>query len=95
MAWAGKRFEGSTGANLIGSVSHGWDAGFFRVLRGVGGDGKRALLLDYDVPSNPAAIRPVLGELRVLGPDTYLARMRWRAGRRALTLLYFTLQANA
>ena len=94
-AWAGKRFEGTTGANLLGSLHLGWEVGFFRLVRGVGGDGKRALLLDYDVPRNPAAIRSVLGELRVLGPDTYLARMRWRAGEhRVLTLLYFTLQAN-
>lgn len=59
------------------------------------GDGQPALLLDYDVPRNPAVIRPVLGELRVLGPGTYLARMRWRGpGRRVLTILYFALQAD-
>jgi len=93
--WAGKRFQGSSGANLVGSLAHGWEVGFFRLVRGVGGDGKPALRLDYDVPRNPAVLRPVLGELRVLGPGTYLARMRWRGpGRRVLTLLYFTLQAD-
>jgi hypothetical protein len=78
----------------VGSLAAGRKVGFFRSTPGTTEDGQPALLLDYDVPQNPWFMRAILGELRILGPGTYLARMRWRIGERAITILYFTLQED-
>lgn len=87
--WRGKCFDNSTGANL-------WGLG---PLRGAWGQYRledltdhAVLGLDYNVDSNPALLRPILGEVRHFQAGLYLARMRYRTRRGTRTLLYFTLQ---
>lgn len=89
--WRGKSFGGETGANRW-FTAHGAAFGRFRVQASTSGvDGQPTLLLDYDLPENPAALRPIRGEARRLGDGLLLARMNWQGARGLHRVLYFTL----
>ncbi len=90
--WRGKSFWGDRGANRWISDSRDAHYGHFRVEIGKSVlDGRKTLLLDYDVPENPALLRRILGEARQI-PGAYLCRMLYRTGAAPLELLYFTLK---
>lgn len=86
--WQGKRLEGERGTNLwLAPV--GLAYGAFTVSR----DDHGSASLDYDVASNPRLLRPILGELRLLGPGLYLGRMDYRGRRGRSRIHYFVLES--
>jgi len=89
--WSGKSFEGEGGVNRWLGV-HGLAFGRFRCVEAESPmDGLPSLLLDYDLPENPRALRPIVGEARRLNDGLVLARMNYRGRARLRTVLYFTL----
>lgn len=91
--WLGKRFDGTTGVNawLGGSFSLG-RYGCESRLSPV--DGQPVLWLDYNLPENPALLRGIRGEVRVLDSRGFLARMNWQTATGFATVLYFTLRRD-
>ena len=58
-------------------------------------DGGPCVAIDYDVPANPAAARPIYDEVRCIHPGLYLGRgMSRRPGREPKLLLWFALDAR-
>jgi hypothetical protein len=58
-------------------------------------DGKPALLLDYDLPENPGAIRRIHDEVREAAPGLYFGPACWKArGGGAPVVLWFGLDAR-
>jgi hypothetical protein len=89
--WRGKSLGGDTGANRWFSVD-GAAFGRFRIRPAQSAvDGLPVLLLDYDVPENPALLRAIRGEARRLNEITLLARMNWQGRSGVQRVLYFTL----
>lgn len=91
MPWAGKSFDGDTGANRFFWVR---GPSFLRyTVETVDSpvDGQPVLFLNYDRPDNPAPARRIRGEVRRLGTGVLLARMNWKTRRGQTRLLYFTL----
>lgn len=91
--WLGKRFDGATGVNawLGGNFSLG-RYGCESRLSPV--DGQPVLWLDYNLPENPALLRAIRGEVRVLDNRSFLARMNWQTATGFATVLYFTLRRD-
>ncbi len=89
--WAGKSFDGETGANRWFSKR---GPAFLRFdIKTIASvvDGEPVVLLDYDVPSNPRPARMIRGEVRRLGSGALLARMNLATRRGYVRVLYFTL----
>lgn len=89
--WRGKSFAQAEGANRwLGLPGLAW--GRFRIeATDSAVDGRPTLLLDYDVPDNPALLRGIRGEARRLGDGVLLARMNWQGRHGLQRVLYFTL----
>ena len=45
-------------------------------------------------PENPALLRAIRGEVRVLDSRSFLARMNWQTATGFATVLYFTLRQD-
>jgi hypothetical protein len=91
--WRGKRFDGAEGVNawLGGALT----LGSYRLEERVSPvDGHSVLWLDYDLAANPALLRAIRGEARVLADDVFLCRMNWRTAAGYATVLYFTLRRD-
>ncbi|PRQ03584.1 hypothetical protein ENSA5_14580 [Enhygromyxa salina] len=92
--WRGERFDGEFGANAWLAPGRGLEFARYLVREAPALDGGGVVIrLDYDVATNPVALRGILGELRRLGPGLFLARLYYRWGERAVKLLYFTLES--
>lgn len=92
--WAGKSFDGDAGANRWFSV-RGPVFLRFRVESVPSEvDGQPVVLLDYNLPSNPAPARRIRGEVRHLGSGALLARMNSTTRRGYARVLYFTLTTS-
>lgn len=91
--WRAKSFDHGTGANHWGLRLPGKQFGRYRVTIAASPvDGKPAALFDYDVSENPKALRPTIGEARVLDDGLLLCRMSRRTKTGRVPLLYFTLE---
>lgn len=89
--WRGKSLDAGRGANRWFRLP-GAGFGAYRVSSTKSPvDGKPVLWLDYDVPENLAALRPVRGEARLLGDGLLLCRMNWQGSADLHRVLYFTL----
>lgn len=89
--WQGKSLQGATGDNRWLSP-HGIAFGHFRITHTTSLiDGQPVLLLDYNVPENPALLRAIRGEARLLGERQLLARMNWQGRQGQHRILYFML----
>ena len=58
-------------------------------------DGKRTLVLDYDLDVNPAYIRKIHDEIREVSPGLFLGPAMWKGGRDKFTVLWFALDARS
>lgn len=94
--WQGKRFSGSTGANIWGTSARNRDWMRFRSVSMEHSpvDGLPALWLDYDVAENLRPLRAIRGELRRLDSHTVLGRMNWQSRSKLQCLLYFPMRRN-
>lgn len=57
-------------------------------------DGRRAIILDYDLPENPAYIRAIHDEIREVEPGLYLGPAMVKTGRGPVTVLWFALDTR-
>jgi hypothetical protein len=57
-------------------------------------DGKRTIVLDYDLPENPPYIRKIHDEIRQVSPGIYLGPAMWKGARGKQTLLWFALDTG-
>lgn len=90
--WQGQRLEGAFGTNTwLRLPTLEFARYVLRPAPAIEGEGT-VLRLDYDVAPNPKPLRGLIGELRGLGPGSFLVRMYLRAGGRVTKLSYFTLQ---
>lgn len=93
--WAGKRFDGNTGANYWFTQSGNSCFGYYTIEDNqVGEDGLPLTLLSYDVDRNMGILKPVRGEVRKLNEDLFLARMHYKTKMNMVRVLYFTLEKN-
>ncbi|MBP9088770.1 MAG: hypothetical protein KBG15_21785, partial [Kofleriaceae bacterium] len=57
-------------------------------------DGKRALVLDYDLDENPFWIRKIHDEVRELTPGLFFGPAMWKGDQGPKTLLWFALDTR-
>ena len=57
-------------------------------------DGQRTLILDYDLPENPAYIRRIHDEIREVASGLFLGPAMWKTGDRKALVLWFALDAR-
>jgi hypothetical protein len=90
--WKGKTFKADgTGANLW---LWGQQFGQYTMLEQESPvDQQPCLWLDYNVVGNPALLRRIRGEVRVLGKNQFLARMNWLTNNRIYCVAYFSLSS--
>lgn len=94
--WRGKSFrprsgEAGEGINRVISDARRW----YRFETRLGPslcDGRQALLLDYDLPTNPFFIRPIKDEVRTLQPGLFLGQAWLAVGAAPRLVLYFALE---
>lgn len=94
--WRGKSFrplsgDAGEGINRVISDARRW----YRFETRLGPslcDGREALLLDYDLPTNPFFIRPIKDEVRTLQPGLFLGQAWLAAGAAPRLVLYFALE---
>ena len=96
--WTGYVRAGDKGGVGINRVRLGVHTGLFpfRTREAVSVvDGGPCVAIDYDVPTNPAAARPIYDEVRCIHPGLYLGRgMSRRPGREPKLLLWFALDTR-
>ena len=91
--WRGKYIDKGRGGNMVLDEGRDTQFGFYCVTEAEALDKSGPVIaLDYDVPENPLLMWNILGELRELSPNRYLARMLYRVGDFQFTVLYFTLE---
>ncbi len=89
--WQGKHLADDQGDNCW-LHPKGLAFGHFNISSGESPvDGLPAMLLNYDVKENPALLRSIRGEARLLSEGLLLARMNWQARNGQICLLFFTL----
>ena len=86
--WIGKNFNDTSGANLWVLRQRPLKFGYYKVAAD---EASQMLYLDYNIEANPTILKPVMGEVKFAGNDTYLARMLYRGKNQTLCVLYFTL----
>jgi hypothetical protein len=100
--WDGKTFsarsdEEGSGINRIripGALGR-QDLFPFETLFGASAvDGRRALILDYDLPRNPPWIRKIHDEVREVAPGLFLGPAMWKAASGPTTVLWFALDTR-
>lgn len=92
--WSGKGFYGEQGSNLWFGVRSGPKYGHYNVSMEDGLDGKKIIRLNYNNERNPAFLRRIRGEVRLLGPGIHLAEMLWKTRKGYFTIMYFTMTDN-
>lgn len=97
--WGGKSFFGKgtrgTGSNR---VHLGGRHQLFPFLTHIGVsavDGKPTLVLDYDLPDNPAVIGKIHDEIREVEKGLWLGPAMWKSGERRIHVLWFALDTRA
>lgn len=57
-------------------------------------DGRPAVILDYDLPDNPALIRKIHDEVREVSPGLFLGPAMWKTAAAPALVLWFALDTN-
>ena len=57
-------------------------------------DGRKAIVLDYDLDQNPPMIRRIHDEIREVLPGLYLGPAMWKSGGDKTTVLWFALDTR-
>jgi hypothetical protein len=57
-------------------------------------DGRRAILLDYDLPDNPLLIRKIHDEVREVSPGVFLGPAMWKSAKERTLVLWFALDTR-
>ncbi len=96
--WEGKSFSGhgrtGTGINRIGLFGRRNWFPFRTSVRDSVIDGAPCIVLDYDLPENPAAIRAIHDELREIEPELFLGPAMLKARKGPRFVLWFALDAG-
>ncbi len=97
--WGGKSFtgRGESGAGVNRVHVFGRHQ-LFPFLTRVGPsvvDGAPCIVLDYDLPDNPGAIRSIHDEVREIEPGLYLGPAMWKTRAAPRFILWFALDTRA
>jgi hypothetical protein len=96
--WEGKSFAGrgatGTGVNRIKLVGRRNWFPFRTSIRDSVIDGAPCIVLDYDLPENPAAIRAIHDELRQIEPGLFLGPAMLKARKGPAFVLWFALDTS-
>ncbi len=96
--WEGKSFSGhgatGTGINRISLFGRRNWFPFRTSVRDSVIDGAPCIVLDYDLPENPAAIRAIHDELREIEPELFLGPAMLKARRGPRFVLWFALDTS-
>lgn len=57
-------------------------------------DGRKAIILDYDLDANPSYIRKIHDEIREVAPGLYLGPAMWKTSSSKVTVLWFALDTR-
>ena len=100
--WGGKTFidSGGTGSRGINRVDlgRGGRHALFPFDTRVGAsvvDGEPCVILDYDLPENPAFIRKIHDEVREIEPGLWLGPAMWKTDKAPVHVLWFALDRPA
>jgi hypothetical protein len=58
-------------------------------------DGRKAIVLDYDLDQNPGMIRRIHDEIREVEPGLYLGPAMWKGASGKVTVLWFALDTRS
>jgi hypothetical protein len=93
--WGGKSFSGrgtsGTGINRVHLLGRHQLFPFHTHLGPSVVDGRPALILDYDLPDNPALIRKIHDEVREVSPGLFLGPAMWKTETGPALVLWFAL----
>lgn len=96
--WGGKTFEGQgrRGHGINRVHLGGRHALFPFLLRREASiiDGAPCVMLDYDLPDNPWAIRKILDEVREVAPRLLLGPALWKTATKPIHILWFALDLS-
>ena len=96
--WEGKSFSGrgatGTGINRISLLGRRNWFPFQTSIRDSVIDGAPCIVLDYDLPANPAAIRAIHDELRQIEPQLFLGPAMLKARKGPKFVLWFALDTR-
>ena len=96
--WEGKSFSGrgatGTGINRISLLGRRNWFPFQTSIRDSVIDGAPCIVLDYDLPENPAAIRAIHDELRQIEPQLFLGPAMLKARKGPRFVLWFALDTR-
>jgi hypothetical protein len=96
--WGGKSFSGTgergTGVNRVHLFGRHQLFPFLTELRASALDGGQCIVLDYDLPDNPAAIRAIHDEIREIDPGLFLGPAMWKTDRGPTLVLWFALDTR-
>lgn len=94
--WDGKSFDAKEGAAKGSGINRALLLGdvfqFDTFMAPSVVDGKPALILDYDKPSNPGFIRKIHDELRQVAHGLYLGPAMWKSASGPKLVLHFAIQ---
>ena len=88
-AHSGKQGSGNNRLNLLGYKPEGFD--FETRIEASVVDGRNAVVLDYDQPSNPLPIRHIRDELRETASGIWFGPAMARVGDNHYTVLWFAV----
>jgi hypothetical protein len=95
--WGGKSFQSkdeATGTGINRVILYG-DAFPFATRFGPSVlDGEPCLILDYDQPENPWAIRQIHDELRQVSPGVFLGPAMWKSWPLPQLVLFFAIETR-
>lgn len=96
--WGGKSFAGDakkgTGANRVHLGGRHQLFPFLTLIGPSAVDGKDTIILDYDLPDNPALIRAIHDEVREVSPGLYLGPAMWKTAKGKAHVLWFALDTT-
>jgi hypothetical protein len=97
--WGGKSFAGGgetgTGINRVHLFGRHQLFPFETSVRASAVDGAPCVVLDYDLPDNPRAIRAIHDEVREIVPGLFLGPAMWKTRGGPRLVLWFALDTRA
>lgn len=96
--WGGKSFSGGGAQGRgVNRIHLGGRHQLFHFATHVGKsavDGDDAIILDYDLPDNPALIRAIHDEVREVSPGLFLGPAMWKTADGPVHVLWFALDTS-
>jgi hypothetical protein len=96
--WGGKTFTGTgpsgAGSNRVHLLGRHQLFPFHTSIRPSVIDGEPCIVLDYDLPDNPWAIRMIHDEVREVAPGLFLGPAMWKTDKGPAFVLWFALDTR-